>query len=92
MNVDRIIRRPELLKVTGLSSATLYRLMAEERFPRPVQLSQNAVGWRASAVFSWVESLKVAGQGVEPETGERPATSTRSRSPRRGGASGHARR
>jgi prophage regulatory protein len=59
--IDRIIRRPELLKVTGLSAATLYRLMAEDRFPKPVRLSDNAVGWRATAVFSWLESLEEAG-------------------------------
>lgn len=68
MNVDRIIRRPELLRVTGLSSATLYRLMAEDRFPRPVQLSKNAVGWRASSVLSWLEGLEEA--GVQPATHE----------------------
>lgn len=58
MTLDRILRRPELLAVTGLSSATLYRWIAEKRFPRPVRLGSNSVGWRASAVQAWIESLE----------------------------------
>jgi prophage regulatory protein len=58
--LDRIIRLPELLRITGLSTASVYRQMAETRFPRPVRLGKNAVGWRASAVLSWLESLEEA--------------------------------
>jgi prophage regulatory protein len=66
MHVDHIIRRPELLRLTGLSSASLYRAIKEGRFPRPVRLGLNSVGWRASAVQEWNENLKDAGPEPEP--------------------------
>lgn len=59
-DLDRIIRLPELLRITGLSTASVYRQMADGHFPRPVRLGKNAVGWRASAVFAWLESLEEA--------------------------------
>ena len=76
MELDRIIRMPELEAITGLSSATIYRKMAEGTFPRSVQLGRNSVGWRASAVQTWNESLEDAGPEPDPAA---PATSHRGR-------------
>lgn len=88
---DRIIRLPELLRITGLSTASLYRQMAEERFPRPVRLGKSAVGWRSQAVSSWLESLEEVAPAAERET-VRPRSDRRlnGRAPRRGGGAGNA--
>jgi prophage regulatory protein len=56
----RIVRRREVEDITGLSRSSLYRLAAAGQFPRPIQLSARAVGWRASDVAAWLES-RVAG-------------------------------
>ena len=58
MNVDQILRMPDLKRLTGLSKTTIYRMIAEGEFPRPVQLRKQSVGWRASAIQQWSESLK----------------------------------
>ena len=71
MELDRILRLPELLRLTGLSSATLYRWIADRRFPAPVKLGPNSVGWRASAVQAWIESLAPVGITPEVEATER---------------------
>ncbi|HEY9067763.1 MAG TPA: AlpA family phage regulatory protein [Burkholderiaceae bacterium] len=42
-----------VIKFTGLGRSTIYRLIAEQRFPRPVQLSQRAVGWRRVDLDCW---------------------------------------
>jgi prophage regulatory protein len=61
MAMDRIVRMPELRAVTGLSSATIYRLIAKGAFPQAVVLGANSRGWRASAVASWLDGLEDAG-------------------------------
>lgn len=55
-----ILRKPCVLELTGLSSATLYRWMSQGLFPRPVRLGPNSVGWRESAIREWLESRELA--------------------------------
>jgi prophage regulatory protein len=51
---DRIYRRPQVETLVGLSRSTLYAMMAEGTFPKPVRLGRRAVGWRASDVNAWL--------------------------------------
>ena len=50
-----LLRRAEVLVVTGISRATLYRLIKAGTFPRSVDLTEGAVGWRQSDVKKWIE-------------------------------------
>ncbi|MCF3594182.1 AlpA family transcriptional regulator [Rhodobacteraceae bacterium LMO-12] len=52
----RILRRPEVEVRTGLSRSTLYAMMAEGTFPKPVKLGKRAVGWREADIAAWLES------------------------------------
>ena len=53
----RILRRPEVEKIVGLSRASIYRLMDKDAFPRPVSLGGlRAVGWRSEDIENWIES------------------------------------
>lgn len=54
--MERILRRAEVLEITGLSAATIYRWISKEYFPAPVQLGPNSVGWLASEVEEWIKS------------------------------------
>ncbi len=49
----RIIRKPELLNMVGLSDATIWRMERAGRFPRRVRLGGNSVGWIDSEVQAW---------------------------------------
>jgi prophage regulatory protein len=51
---DRILRRPEVERLTGLSRTTLYEWMKRGVFPRPVALGSRLVGWRASDIAEWL--------------------------------------
>jgi prophage regulatory protein len=53
---DRILRRPEVEARCGLSRSTIYVMIAEGTFPRPVRLGKRAVGWPESAIAEWLES------------------------------------
>jgi len=57
MNKDsfnRIVRMKELKLLLGLSNATIYRHIKLNKFPKPIQLSTNIVGWRLSVVEAWI--------------------------------------
>lgn len=54
--MERVMRIPEVVAVTGLSRTTLWRLERAEKFPKRVQLSTHAVGYYASAITAWLES------------------------------------
>lgn len=55
-SVDRILRRPEVERVTGLARSTIYQAMASDAFPAPVRIGERAVGWRESDILAWLES------------------------------------
>ena len=54
------LRLQAVNQVTGLSRSTLYRLIADERFPRPVRLGTRAVAWRRTDIDAWGETRPVA--------------------------------
>ncbi|EGI8972056.1 TPA: AlpA family phage regulatory protein [Citrobacter amalonaticus] len=63
MNINRILRKKEVLNLTGISSATLYRLIAKGDFPIPKKLtggSGRAVGWGSNEIQSWIESRGIS--------------------------------
>jgi prophage regulatory protein len=48
------IRLPLVLKKTGLSRMTIYRLENRGEFPKRKQLSPNSVGWLESEIDEWI--------------------------------------
>jgi len=49
------LRMPAVIRLTGLGRSTIYRLMAESKFPRSVKLCGRSVGWRHVDVERWSE-------------------------------------
>lgn len=65
-DTNRIIRRPELLHITGLSNSALDREVRDGRFPAPLKLSPNpkarAVGWSMRGVQEWIAEREAEAQ------------------------------
>lgn len=55
--VEQLLKRRHVEEVTGFSRTTIYRLMAEGRFPRPLRTGENSVRWRQSDVQKWMDAL-----------------------------------
>ncbi|KRC81295.1 helix-turn-helix transcriptional regulator [Sphingomonas sp. Root241] len=53
-NPDRFLRLQAVLNRTGLSRTTMYRMIRNGSFPENVQLGPRCVGWRESAIESWM--------------------------------------
>ena len=46
----KIMRLPEVIRVTGLSRSTIYLRMSKGSFPRTISLGERAVGWLLSDI------------------------------------------
>jgi len=56
---ERLVKKPEVAAITGLSESSIYKLMSKKLFPRPVHLGVggvdgNAVAWVESELIEWV--------------------------------------
>lgn len=52
--VTRLIRLKEVQHRVGLGRSTIYRWMAEGKFPKPVQLGGSTVAWSEGDVDRWI--------------------------------------
>ncbi|WP_227770208.1 helix-turn-helix transcriptional regulator [Sphingomonas sp. IC4-52] len=50
----RFMRLPDVIATTGLSQATIYRLIRRAEFPRQHQLTVRSVGWWEADVEEWL--------------------------------------
>ena len=58
-DMDRMVRLPEILEVTGMSHSTIWRWVNAGEFPAPVKLGSQrtrSIGWRLSEVQTWFDS------------------------------------
>ena len=51
-----ILRPPRVQALTGLSRSTIWRMVKDGSFPRPVRLGMRSIGWRESDVMHWLET------------------------------------
>jgi prophage regulatory protein len=52
----RILRLPDVIARVGLPRASIYQLMAQGAFPKPIPLSARARGWIESEVEAWIKA------------------------------------
>lgn len=49
-----LIRREEVINMTGLSRSTIYTLMKNSEFPLSLKLSERSVAWRRGDIQNWI--------------------------------------
>ena len=61
----RLIRLREVRLRVGLGTSTVYRYLAEGKFPRPVQIGGGRVAWLETDVDAWiVDRVEASGRGA----------------------------
>lgn len=50
----RTIRLKDVIDSTGIARSTIYKLIGEGVFPKPVPLIGRSVGWVESEVHEWI--------------------------------------
>jgi prophage regulatory protein len=56
----RLLRRDEMLRITGLRDTQARVLEAQKRLPRRVQLGDRTVAWRSDEIDAWVAERSAA--------------------------------
>ncbi len=62
---NRVIRLPEVIRITGLSRSTIYLHMSKGNFPPSISLGERAVGWLEKDVEQWLHERVSASQHWE---------------------------
>ena len=77
-------RMADVLRITALSRATLYRRIAGGKFPPPVHLGGRACGWPRASLQRWIDDPDgYVEETAKPEQGIEMCDSKRAA--RRGG-------
>jgi prophage regulatory protein len=56
MDIDKLIRRRQVLELIGLSHSTQWRLEKAGKFPARVKLGAGSVRWHLTEVEEWMRA------------------------------------
>ena len=51
-----LLRTRDVLKLVPVGRSTLWRMVKNSEFPRPIRIGPRAVGWRVYDIEKWIES------------------------------------
>ncbi|ERT11895.1 AlpA family transcriptional regulator [Photorhabdus temperata] len=57
------IRLPEVQRRTGYSKAWIYRLIADDKFPKQVKIGTRSVAFVESEIDSWIDQRIAESRG-----------------------------
>ena len=60
----RLLPMREVTGLTSLSASSIRRLSREDKFPRPVQVTESRVAWLEAEVNKWIEDVTMKGQAA----------------------------
>lgn len=62
--MTKLIKIKDVCELTSLGRSTIYKFVAENRFPRQVILGGNCVAWVEAEVIEWLED-KIARRDLD---------------------------
>ena len=51
---EKMLRRPSVEMMTGLSRSSIYAMMQIGEFPRPIRIGKRAVAWSEASISDWL--------------------------------------
>ena len=55
-HTEILLTRREVESIVKLSRASIYNMMRREMFPVPIRVGPQAVRWKQSEIFDWLEA------------------------------------
>lgn len=62
-----MLRLEDVKRLTGLCRSTIYQMMKDGLFPRPVPLGYRSVGWPACDIRAWLEAKRDGGISAQEQ-------------------------
>jgi len=59
--MEKLLTRREVEQFIRLSRSSIYRMMAENRFPRPLRVGVRAIRFRQSDINTWLSHRRLGG-------------------------------
>lgn len=56
----QILRMREVIQRIGLSRSSIYKLMENNDFPKPMKLGSQAIGWRDTEIEAWISNRPIS--------------------------------
>ena len=53
---EKVLRKPEVRQMVGLSDPTIWRLEKAGKFPQRVKLGERSCGYFQSEILAWLDS------------------------------------
>ena len=54
--LELFIRLPEVRQRVGMSKSQIYKLIAQDQFPKPVKVSRRISCWVVAEIDSWIQN------------------------------------
>ena len=61
--MQKLLRLPQVIERTSLRRSTIYEMMGNGNFPKPVKLNLRSNGWLETEIDDWLES-RIAERGA----------------------------
>jgi prophage regulatory protein len=62
---QRLLRLRDVCRTTGLCRSMIYKMQAENKFPRRVKIGLRAVGWLEDEVAQWVAARVASSRSAQ---------------------------
>jgi prophage regulatory protein len=57
MRPGTLLRRRDVSEMLGIAASTIYRMIQDREFPRPLSIGSRAVRWRIEDIEAWRSHL-----------------------------------
>ncbi|CAG9252401.1 putative DNA-binding transcriptional activator AlpA [Burkholderia diffusa] len=62
---DRLLRVADVSAKVALEQSTLFEMVRDGRFPRPIRLSSRASRWSEAEIDAWIDARLAEREGTE---------------------------
>ena len=83
-----LLRMSEVIKRSGLSRSTIYRMIERGEFPRVIPLTSRSVAWSSSELDKWIDERLAGSRGENDGVWCWPFSGLKSMNARPAGGSG----